>query len=330
MSSDATKESELLSQRGKELLDKEEGTDVDFKRQRGGLKSEDIVAFANSPNGGVILLGVDETEDENGKQKGKVVGCKISDGEKLAIISKAMSCRPPVDIEIFIETTEEGLSFYRIEIPSGQYKPYCTEKGLYMIRGDGRNLPLTPDKLLDLYLDVQGSKFFERFRQATADLEKQIKQSHKELKVVNKGLYQMKEKISSDLSDLLVVLESKVEETTNRIQHEFVEKLSDDTIAFSMKTFKEIQAISKQLKQIEAKVAGNAAIVNSLFAHFNVEYPRIAQNRTTVKELAMNLYLIYQDREIVMETLKKIFPYGLEMIEIWVNEVLDPLESSSA
>lgn len=70
-----------LTQSTIKLLNKEENVDVDFKRE--GIESEDIVAFANSKNGGVILIGVDEIKDEPGKViKGKIVGTKVGDPEK--------------------------------------------------------------------------------------------------------------------------------------------------------------------------------------------------------------------------------------------------------
>ena len=63
-----------ISPEAQKILDNEENFDVDFKRN-GKVDPEDLVAFANSKNGGVILLGVDEFTNSNGRQKGKPVGC---------------------------------------------------------------------------------------------------------------------------------------------------------------------------------------------------------------------------------------------------------------
>jgi len=41
------------------LLSRSEGLEVDFKRDADGVKQDDLVAFANS-GGGVILISVDE------------------------------------------------------------------------------------------------------------------------------------------------------------------------------------------------------------------------------------------------------------------------------
>ncbi|QGS68108.1 hypothetical protein CV093_04025 [Oceanobacillus sp. 143] len=119
-----------LSERVKTFLKKEEGYDVEFKRNLKGLSVDDLVAFANSPTGGTILVGVDESTDKDGKQVGEIVGCNIGDNEKLTILNKANDCHPSVDVEIHVEN-EGDTPFYRIEIPSGDHKPYSTFKGTY-------------------------------------------------------------------------------------------------------------------------------------------------------------------------------------------------------
>ncbi len=60
--------------------------------------------------------------------------------------------------------------FYRIEIPSGKEKPYCTAGGTYKIRGDGRTNTLLPGRLLSLFVEKQSEIFFNRFREATKEL----------------------------------------------------------------------------------------------------------------------------------------------------------------
>jgi predicted HTH transcriptional regulator len=166
-------EFKTISKKARFLLDNQESLDVDFKRSLSGLEASDLVAFANSENGGTILIGIDEGETTNGRQKGIIVGCPITDAERLKIINKAESCVPPVDLDIIVENSA-AKPFFRIEIPSGKIKPYCTSKGVYTIRGDGRNRPLLPDKLLRVFLDIEGDEFYNRFRQATEELEGDI------------------------------------------------------------------------------------------------------------------------------------------------------------
>ena len=88
------REYKQISQRAKSLLSKPEGVDVDFKREINGIKSRDLVSFANSPQGGAILVGVDEYTNKNGLQRGQVVGCDVDDSARLSLINKATDCYP--------------------------------------------------------------------------------------------------------------------------------------------------------------------------------------------------------------------------------------------
>ena len=92
-----------LSKEAKSLLNSEESYDVDWKVNIKGFHSEDIVAFANSRNGGSVLIGVEELKDGDGKQKSKIVGCPINDENKMNIKSKAFNCIPPIHLDIIVE-----------------------------------------------------------------------------------------------------------------------------------------------------------------------------------------------------------------------------------
>ncbi|RJE47811.1 MULTISPECIES: ATP-binding protein [unclassified Dehalobacter] len=162
-----------ISSKTKQLLVKQEGFDADFKMTVKGIQATDLVAFANSENGGTILVGVGEVEDKNSMQKGRMIGCPVGDKERLFILSKAESCVPPVEVAIIIENYARK-PIYRIEIPSGKEKPYCTAGGTYKIRGDGRTNTLLPGRLLTLYIEKQSETFFNRFREATKELGKDI------------------------------------------------------------------------------------------------------------------------------------------------------------
>lgn len=166
-------EYQSISQRAAKLLEGDENYDVDFKEDLSGLKPVDLVAFANSERGGAILIGIKDTTDRDGRQSGEIVGCTISDENKLAIVSKAQSCSPSLSIEIFVENLKSK-PFYRIEIPSGRNKPYSTDSGKYKIRGDGRNLALRPPMLLELFLDTESKRFFDQFHKATEEMERNI------------------------------------------------------------------------------------------------------------------------------------------------------------
>lgn len=158
-----------ISRKSRALLNRQEGLDVDFKLTIKGVEATDLVAFANSVRGGTILVGIGEAEDANSMQKGKIVGCCVGDKERLFVLSKAESCVPPVELNMIIENYSRK-PFYRIEIPSGKEKPYCTAGGTYKIRGDGRTNTLLPGRLLSLFIEKQSEIFFNRFREATKEL----------------------------------------------------------------------------------------------------------------------------------------------------------------
>ncbi|MEK3701941.1 ATP-binding protein [Paenibacillus sp. FSL R10-2199] len=155
------------------LIQSEENTTLEFKEIVSGLKAEDIVAFANSSQGGVIVIGVKDKVSNGGRQKGTVVGCEISDSNRLMIMNKTQNCRPPVSLKIS-SVDIEGKDVYVVEIPSGAYKPYCTENGMYKIRDDGRNRALFPNELLALFMQSERDKFITNFKDATENLEQQL------------------------------------------------------------------------------------------------------------------------------------------------------------
>lgn len=88
-------------------------------------------------------------------------------------MGKALSCSPPIQIEIFVENYG-SLPFYRVEIPSGAHKPYATNSGTYKIREDGRNNSLLPEQLLRMFLEREGKEFRLRFSEATGKLESRM------------------------------------------------------------------------------------------------------------------------------------------------------------
>jgi predicted HTH transcriptional regulator len=162
------------------LLDGQEGRDIDFKAKADGVKAEDFVALANA-RGGTILVGVEEQSDMHGKQHGIVVGCSISDIVRQAFISTSASCRPTIDITIRIENSESEKPIYRIDIPEGIEKPYCTNSGLYKIRAEGQNLAIDPPLMKAIILEKEANEFVARFKAAGDELLKQIDLVHQDL-----------------------------------------------------------------------------------------------------------------------------------------------------
>ena len=131
-----------LSRRTRLLLDAPEGVNVDFKREVQGVRSADLVAFANSPLGGTLLIGIDEYTSPDGVQRGRIVGCEVDDKARLLLVNKATECIPNVELRIYTENLSQAHPILRVEIPSGHLKPYSTHGGEYRIRTDGRNRAL--------------------------------------------------------------------------------------------------------------------------------------------------------------------------------------------
>lgn len=197
-----------LSARVKSLLERSETFDVEFKESVSGLESTDIVSFANSERGGTILIGIRETKSPKGQQRGQIVGCPIGDKEKLKILSKVNSCIPDVYVEIYVENLNDK-PFFRIEIPSGADKPYCTSGGTYKIRGDGITQNLNPTQLLNLFETKESERFLRHFREAANVLETYLESISQSAKIAE-GLSDEAVFFSDETLNLVQKLDVKI------------------------------------------------------------------------------------------------------------------------
>lgn len=155
------------------LIESREGFDIEFKRIANAVESEDLVAFANSPEGGYIIIGVAEVKNENNGETMNIKGAKVGDHERLIILNKAQDCLPPV--ELFLQNYKfQGKDLLVIEIPTGSNRPYCTKKGVYKIRGEGRNQVLTQELLFQIIMEKEYQTFLERFKTATHELKDEM------------------------------------------------------------------------------------------------------------------------------------------------------------
>ncbi len=164
-----------LTQRTKQMLLANENLSVDFKRDVGGVKSTDFVAFANTLAGGTLLLGVDEYTADTGLQRGRVVGCCVDDKARLSLVNKALECTPSIGLDIFVENLKQK-PILRIEILANQHRPFCNSRGEYSIRANGRNRALYPSELLNIFLESESELFFSRFQEVAGQLEHQVRQ----------------------------------------------------------------------------------------------------------------------------------------------------------
>jgi len=162
------------------MLEGQEGLEVDFKEAPSGVKAEDFVAFSNTV-GGSILVGVRETKASDGRQHGVIVRCKISDQTRQDFISTAASCRPSISITVSIENLSTDKPIYRIDIPEGTEKPYCTSSGTYKYRAEGQRVAIDPTQMQAIILEREADRFVARFKAAGDALLEKIAQVHNDL-----------------------------------------------------------------------------------------------------------------------------------------------------
>jgi len=296
-----------ISKRARILLSGQEGYDVDFKRSLSGLESEDIVAFANSDEGGAILIGVEEVKMSDGRQRGKIVGCPVGDEEKRKIIDRAESCMPPIEVNIVVENTD-STPFFRVEIPSGPEKPYCTSKGTYKIRGDGVNKPLTPQRLLAMFMQSEGQAFIERFRNATEELEKKL----------------------GYLLESSITLEQILDRTFESAMS--TEALVDDAMTMSGQAAAGTEELLVKLDEIENyDLHGLQQKVEALLEHFGIEDPRVRAARMWIEDQTAILHKEGAKEDEILEYLTHQWeaggiPAAWSEIQKWSKNKLVDLE----
>lgn len=327
MVKNSTKNSfKALSKRVRLLLNHEEGYDVEFKQSLSGLDNTDLVAFANSEAGGSLLIGVTETQTGKYRQKGGIIGCPVGDKEKISIINKAEDCVPPLKIEIFVENSNR-IPFYRIEIPSGNKKPYCTARGTYKIRGDGRTKALLPGRLLSMFAETESQQFIERFRKATKRLEN--------------SLADTKSKIIKEINELLSDIqgvEHKMEEIDASLEQIFssaesAESLSDEAMGFSDETLGMVHEVDRKVENIEESAFHTEYKIGALLNHFGIEDPHVGRLRSLVKKMIEEMLKIKKGikKEELLKTLQDYFPDATkEQLELWYTEKVDELKSKGS
>lgn len=177
----------------KRLLARSEGLQVDFKRDAESVKPDDLVAFANG-GGGTILIGVDEIKGKDGVQRGKIVGCDVSDRERNKIVSRANSCRPAIPVTITIETNGKQ-SIMRVDIQKGGL--HCTSNGTYKIHRDGQNDIIDPTLMAEIIVKLERSKILGYLRAAVRP----------ELEEAQDDMQALYEEAQAEIEDLRAELE---------------------------------------------------------------------------------------------------------------------------
>jgi ATP-dependent DNA helicase RecG len=318
-----------ITDRSKSLIESDENHLVDYKRSVSGLESDDLVAFANSDAGGVILLGVQEIKSESGRQKGEIVGHKIGDSIKGSIVSRAQNCSPPIKIEIFLENTATEKPFYRIEIPSGAKKPYSTSGGTYKIRRDGQNAALKPQELLSMFLSEESDQFLSRFRDSTLELEKRIVISEKTIEKLSKitmdSFYKVQENIErlnddvretiEETRDRLVDMESSIEEKLKEIFDisDNANSLADDGMIAASEAQAGVEELNDRMRDLKNQNNYIENAIKAILFRFDIEDPDLTNIKFQIKSFCVILKRIAREQSKII-TREELIKQSIEIV----------------
>lgn len=312
-------EFKALTTRTKRLLASPEGFDVDFKSDAEGIKQKDLIAFANSANGGTILVGVEEYTNASGVQRGRVCGCSVDDGSALKIRNQAADCIPPIELEMITENINEK-PIFRLEIPQSNKAPHCTKKGEYSIRSDRRTRGLFPEELLAIFLQKESEQFLDKFRQAITETEEKIDEMRYQLSAdtieIHDIVSQLKEEVGQELSNIFAHAE---EASMN----------SDE----AKSTIDEVWGIvndEQRFKDIETDLSCLQKSVDAIVAHMGLSDPDLERKLARIEPMA---YLFLSSGkytlEAVIEVAKKPFPFlPDDIIRAKVTNIYEELQKS--
>ncbi|QQR81880.1 MAG: putative DNA binding domain-containing protein [Deltaproteobacteria bacterium] len=129
------------------LLKEGEGLTVEFKERFSSHIDEDIIAFANS-KGGLLLLGV--------RDDGSISGEKLTNDLKARINNIARNTKPSLSV-----TISKIENIVVIEIPEGNEKPYSCSSGYYR-RLNGNTQKMNHDEIRIMFRKHDPFPFEER------------------------------------------------------------------------------------------------------------------------------------------------------------------------
>jgi ATP-dependent DNA helicase RecG len=132
------------------LIKEGEGLTVEFKEKYTPKIDRDIVAFANS-KGGVLLLGVDD--------RGKVVGEKQTNKMKAEINAIGRNCDP----SIHLKNIRQVGKIIVVDVAEGDEKPYSSSSG-YFRRLDAVTQKMTQREVRALFRETEDVSFEDIIR----------------------------------------------------------------------------------------------------------------------------------------------------------------------
>jgi ATP-dependent DNA helicase RecG len=137
----------ITSEQVKLLVREGEGLTVEFKERYTQRIDEDIVAFANT-RGGILLLGV--------RDDGVVVGERLTNDLKAKINSLTRNCKPGISTK-FSQVGE----VVAVVVLEGEEKPYSCSSGYYR-RLDGNTQKMSHDELRIMFAENEPLPFEEK------------------------------------------------------------------------------------------------------------------------------------------------------------------------
>ena len=129
------------------LVREGEGLTVEFKERYSSRIDQDIVAFANS-RGGSVLLGV--TDD------GRIIGERLTNDLKAKINDLARNCKPRISVQL-----SQSAKVVVVEVAEGTEKAYSCGDG-YFRRLNGTTQKMSPDELRLMFRENDPVPFEER------------------------------------------------------------------------------------------------------------------------------------------------------------------------
>lgn len=249
-----------------------EGQLVDFKRAPDGVSVDDLVAFANGPEDGTILVGVGE-KTVDGAQVGMILGCDTSDNTIVQLLNKAISCVPPISIDIIIENLIHK-PILRVSVRSSPTKPHCTPKGVYCRRDGSRNRALHPTELLKIFLEAEAEVFSERFEAAAANISSEIENLEKSLSLTIESMSDQLGWADSNLDDTAGTINTvlrytqQVRDETRDIAERLRALFSQDTRSDPVRD----RELKKLTQQLVDQISEDKDLVKAILARKPLHY----------------------------------------------------------
>ena len=133
------------------LLSQPEGQFLEFKQAVSGKMDKEIVAFANS-GGGQIIVGMNDN--------GQVIGVSTPNASISKIESIARNCDPSVSLSIqTFKHAEKDILI--IDIPDGHDKPHSCASGFYL-RSGATSQKMTRDEIIAFLYSAERVNFEEK------------------------------------------------------------------------------------------------------------------------------------------------------------------------